>query len=191
MRIGILGGAFDPIHVGHLALAEAVVQTLKLNRLYFVPSFVSPLAAKEKCNAPASLRLEMVRVATCGDKRFYVSDIEIKRKGMSYTIDTIREFRKEFPPPHELFFVAGADWAKSLESWKDADAIFSLCQFTVATRPGYQELDLPKRVKPLRFQALDISSTQIRQMIREGKHVDAWMPKPVLKMIERKHLYQP
>ncbi len=187
MRIGILGGVFDPIHNGHLLLAEAVFKGLLLKRLYFVPSHVSPVTKKEQ--TPSDLRFTMTEAAVRGRKGFYVSDVELKRGGVSYTIDTVREFRKEFPKPHELFLIVGADWAGRLDQWKDIKSILSLCQCVIASRPGFELKDLPKGVQTLLFSPFDVSSTQIREMIRAGEDVSRLVPPEVCRMIQKNRLY--
>ena len=190
MRIGILGGAFDPIHMGHLALAHAAVRELKLDLFFFVPSNQSPLRTPTQASAPSDLRLKMVQESVKGIPHFEVSDIEIKRQGVSYTIDTLKEFRKTYPQPHEIFFIVGGDWGNRLHQWKGIDQIFSLCQFVVAMRPGFEKLDLPKPAKSLQFSPLDISATQLRDMIRSGKSTDQWIPKPALDLIKEHNLYK-
>ncbi len=190
MRIGILGGMFDPIHVGHLALAQAALDQLGLDRLIFIPSFISPVSGKEIQTAPAELRFKMVRASIKGISSYEVSDIELSRKGVSYTVDTLRELRKIYPLPHELFFITGGDWGKRLDQWKEIDAIFSICHFVVAKRPGSESLRLPKQVQFLDFCPFDISSTQIREMIRSNQSADQWVPKPALDIIHQNQLYR-
>ena len=189
MRIGIFGGAFDPIHVGHLALARAAFEKLKLDTIFFVPCHQPPSGPPAKCVAPSNLRFEMVGGAISGIAGFEISDAEVKREGVSYTIDTLREFKKNFSPPNELFFVAGGDWEKDLSRWKDIDEIFSLCHFYIAKRPGYEGRTLPNSVRFLDFEPIDISSTQIRKMIRDGQPVGPWLPKAVLEIIQKHRLY--
>lgn len=191
MRIGIFGGAFDPIHAGHLLLARSVYDHFNLDRFIFVPSFISPLAHGEKQFTPAAHRLEMVQAAIQNEKRsFEVSDVEIERKGVSYTVDTLRHFRKEYPAPHELFFFVGADWAKSISLWKEIDTIFSICRFVIAERPGFDESALPPSVEIFRFNAIHISSSEIRNIVKQGKPAEAWISPAVLDIIQRNHLYQ-
>lgn len=192
MRIGILGGTFDPIHEGHLALARAAVEQLKLDRLIFVPAHQHPFQSKEH-NTVASpeARFEMVKLAVIGELRFEVSDCEIKRKGVSYTVDTLRAFRAQHPRPDELFFVTGGDWGKSLDQWKDIDAIFTLAHFVVAKRPGFDTKNLPKGVELLDFVPLDISSTRVRSRLQKGIPVTALVPVKVLDYIREHQSYRP
>lgn len=117
------------------------------------------------------------------------SDIEIRRGGISYTIDTIREFRKEYPLPHAIYFIAGGDWAKSFDEWQGAKEILKLCCLVVATRPGFGSTNLPPGAQPLSFDALDISSSRIREMIKKKEPVNQWLPKGVFELIVQKGLY--
>lgn len=188
MRIGILGGTFNPIHQGHLALAKAALEKLKLDQLYFVPTYQHPLEQKES-SVSAEHRLEMIRMAIQGEKRFLASDCEIKRKGISYTVDTLKEFRRRFPKPHELFFITGGDWGKHLDQWKDIDTIFSLAHFVVANRPGFDVRSVPKQVEVLDFIPLDISSTQVREELKKNGN-EPMIPRNVLSYIRKHRLYE-
>ena len=190
MRIGILGGTYDPIHVGHLALAQAAHRELRLDLLYFVPSCLSPVVGEEKCAASAHLRFQMVKQTIESFPSFRVSDFELNRGGVSYAVDTIREFRKQYPIPNELFLMVGSDWAGSLEKWKEINTILVLCQVVMATRPGFQTDSIPKSAQLLPFEAIDISSSRIREMVRQGKSVDSWVPKPAHDLIRKHQLYQ-
>ncbi len=189
MRIGILGGTFDPIHEGHLALAEAARDQLKLDRLIFVPAFCHPLESKRSVQADSEARLEMVRLAVRGKPKFEVSDAELRRGGVSYTVDTLRHFRKQYPPPHELFFITGGDWGKNLSQWKDADTIFSLARFVVARRPGFDTSGLRPEIVFLDFVPLDISSSAVREGLKKKKSSTSIVPRPVLDYIRHHGLY--
>ena len=169
LRIGVLGGTFDPIHEGHLALARAAVKQLKLDRLMFVPAFRHPLDRKEnRTVASPEHRFEMTRLAIQGEPKFEVSDCELKRKGISYTVDTLRELRRDFPKPNAIFFVTGGDWGKSLDQWKDIDSIFSLAHFVIAKRPGFDIKNLPSGVEPLDFVPLDANRALLQTRERNS-----------------------
>jgi nicotinate-nucleotide adenylyltransferase len=190
MRIGILGGKFDPIHKGHEALAAAAARELKLDRVMLVPVYQHPLADSSKTMSAAPKdRLEMVRCAIQGNDKLEASDCEIARGGASYTGDTLRELKTKHPND-ELFFITGGDWGQKLEHWKDIDAVFSLATFVVASRPGFDLKSLPKEVRALQFRPLDISSTQIRQNLQQGKTVDQWISQKVLHYIHEHQLYR-
>ncbi|MBI3999310.1 MAG: nicotinate-nucleotide adenylyltransferase [Candidatus Omnitrophica bacterium] len=190
LRIGVLGGTFDPIHEGHLALARAAVKQLKLDRLMFVPAFRHPLHNKEnRTIASPEDRFEMAKLAAKEEPKFKVSDCELKRKGISYTVDTLRELRREFPMPNEIFFITGGDWGKALDQWKDIDTIFSLVHFVVAKRPGFDMKNLPQGVELLNFVPLDISSTEIRNRLRKGQASGSLVSEAVLDYIRKHRLY--
>lgn len=189
MRIGILGGTFDPIHKGHLALAEAAAEQLKLDSLYFIPTYQHPLEQKGS-TTPAEDRLKMVELAIQGKSKFKVSDCEVKRQGVSYTVDTLQQFRDQFPKPNELFFITGGDWGKNLDQWREIDTVFNLAHFVVASRPGFNLQNLPKHVDVLNFVPLDISSTEARDQIKKGTVPKEMIPENVLTYIKQHRLYQ-
>jgi len=189
MRIGILGGTFDPIHEGHLALARAAYKQLTLNHLIFVPSALPPLKDISHIT-PAKHRLEMVKIAIRSEPHFAVSDCEIKRGGVSYTVDTLRFFRSQYKDSDELFFVTGGDWGQGLDRWKEIDVIFQLAQLIVAKRPGYESLNLPPEVKLLDFVPLAVSATEIRKRLASQNKVDvAHLPQRILDYIRQHQLY--
>lgn len=189
MRIGLLGGTFDPIHQGHLALAQSALRQFKLDRLYFIPTYQHPLEQKSSLASPQD-RLEMVKLAIQKEPKFMISDCELKREGISYTADTLRAFHKQFPKPNQLFFITGGDWGKNLDQWKEIDAIFSLAHFVVASRPGFNLKDLPQSVEVLDFVPLDVSSTELRREIKEGKFPERFLPSEVLTYIKKQQLYR-
>lgn len=192
MRIGILGGTFDPIHNGHLELARAACEKLKLDRVIFVPAFRHPFTDKSGTIASPEARLAMVQLAVRGNRKFEVSDCEIRRQGISYSIDTLRMLRERYPKPHELFFLTGGDWGKSLHEWREIETIFSLAHFVVAKRPGFDLKNLPPQVEPLDFVPLDISSSEIRANLRTGNlsSISKWIPEQVLRYVEKQRMYQ-
>ncbi|MCM8792245.1 MAG: nicotinate-nucleotide adenylyltransferase [Candidatus Omnitrophica bacterium] len=188
MRIGILGGTFNPIHLGHLILAEEVGYKLNLDKVIFVPTYLPPHKDTSEI-ASAIDRFKMVKLAIKRNRRFSVSDIEIKRKGRSYTIDTIQEFKKMYPHD-ELYFIIGSDLISYLDSWKDLDRILKLIKFIVATRPGYSLSSLPDYISKLDIRAIDISGFQIREAIKNKKPFRYLLPEAVYKYINKKGLYR-
>lgn len=215
-QIGILGGTFNPVHYGHLAAAEEVRNRLNLDRVLFIPSFIPPHKQDEEVPAAAH-RLEMVRLATLGNPSFEPSDIEIRRGGRSYTIDTIEALRHVFRDA-ELFFITGIDSFLEIRSWNRWEKLLTLCNFVVLSRPGYRFADLLKiefmqsAAKELagldsgdRTQLLvrsdeltvflemiplyDISSTDIRRRIKEGRSIKYLLPEVVETYIIEKKLY--
>ena len=166
-RIGIYGGSFNPIHHGHLALASYAVSELNLDKVYFVPSFLTPLKEK-KTLLPAQKRLSLVRKAIGGFPKFSVSDIELKRKGVSYTVETLRAFKKKLGPNTRLYFLSGADQPKNFFRWKSPEEVLKLCRFVVATRPGTQMNFKDKRFIWMPMPPVDISSSKIRKKLKFG-----------------------
>lgn len=188
MKIAILGGTFNPIHIGHLILAEEVREKLKLDRIIFVPAYLPPHKDNSDI-APANARLAMVKLAIKGNKYFSISDTEIKRNGHSYTIDTLKEFKKIYPED-ELYFVIGSDLLKYLDDWKDLDEIIKMVRFVVATRPGYPLEKIPSHISTIPIRAVDISGFEIRKAIRENKSFRYLVTEAVYKYILKKKLYK-
>jgi nicotinate-nucleotide adenylyltransferase len=187
MKIGILGGTFNPIHIGHLILAEEAREKLGLDRVIFVPAFLPPHKDNSDI-APANDRLGMAKLAIRGNKYFSVSNSEIRRDGRSYTIDTINEFRGRFPAD-ELYFLIGSDLLTYLDAWKDLDEIIKMVKFIVATRPGYPLEKIPAYISTLAIRAVDVSGFQIRRCIREGKSFRYLVPEAVHRYISKRKLY--
>jgi len=188
MRIGILGGTFNPIHIGHLILAEEVREKLKLDKIIFVPAYLPP----HKDNSDIAswrVRLAMVKLAIKGNRYFAVSDSEIKRDGRSYTIDTLKEFKKIYPQD-ELYFIIGSDLLKYLDEWKDLDEIIQMVRFIAATRPGYPLEKIPSHISTIPIRAVDISGFEIRKAIKENKSFRYLVPDVVYKYIIKKKLYK-
>ncbi len=164
MRLGILGGSFDPVHAGHLKLAREAMSELNLSGVVLVPCRLSPLKGRPPVLSGRE-RLERLRRALAGRKGLSVSDCELRRRGPSYTVDTLRYFRRRHPRA-ALYFLAGADTARSLRRWKALPEVLKLCRFVVASRPGYRSGRLPKGALALAFDALPVSSTQLRRRFR-------------------------
>jgi nicotinate-nucleotide adenylyltransferase len=135
MRIGVFGGSFNPIHLGHLRAAEEDREAMALDLVYFVPA-ASPPHKPATEMAPAEHRLQMVRLATSDNPHFQVSDVEIRRGGSSFTIDTVRYFRATLHGPAELFLIMGGDQFNELDTWKEANELTRLCHIVVHTRLG-------------------------------------------------------
>jgi len=188
MKIGILGGTFNPVHIGHLILAEEVREKLGLSKVIFVPAYLPP--HKENSDiAQAKDRLEMVKLAIRTNKFFQASDMEIKRDGRSYTIDTVKEFKKLYPRD-EMYFITGSDLLKYLEEWKDLNEIIQLVKFVVATRPGYPLEKIPSYIKTIGIRAVDVSAFEIRNCIKENKSFRYLVPEAVEAYINKKGIYR-
>lgn len=177
-RVGIFGGSFNPVHLGHLRLAEAALSELGLDKVIFVPSYRTPLKNPKEL-LPAPLRLGCLRQAIGNRKCFAVSDHEIRRKGISYSVDTLGHFRAKFGPGTTLYFLAGADTAKNLSRWKSPDKMIKLCRFTVFSRPGAARLRTRPEILRVTFPALDISSSQIRRRWWAGRSLKDLVPAAV------------
>ena len=177
-RIGIFGGSFNPIHLGHHHLAEYAVAELGLQKVIFVPAYHTPLK-DPKLLLPAPLRLQCLRRAVRSRKHFFVSDHEMRRKGISYTVDTLAHFQRKFGPAATLYFLAGADTARNLSRWKSSDKVIKLCRFTVFSRPGSQKFRVRPGILRVHFPALDISSSEIRRRWWAGKSLKGLVPAAV------------
>jgi nicotinate-nucleotide adenylyltransferase len=188
MRIGILGGTFNPIHIGHLILAEEIREKLELDRVIFVPAFLPPHKENGEI-ARASDRIAMVKLAIKSNPYFSTSDIEIKRGGRSYTIDTVREFKKIYPDD-ELYFITGSDLLKYLDEWKDLENVLQMVKFVVATRPGYPLEKIPSYIKTVSIRAVDVSAFEIRECIKQGKSFRYLVPEAVFNYINKNKLYK-
>ena len=174
-RIGIFGGSFNPVHRGHLKLAECALSELNLDRVIFVPSYRTPLKAGRDF-LPSALRLRLLKAAVKKHPRFSVSDCEMRRRGASFTVDTLRYFKKKFGPRCTLYFLAGADTLADLPHWKSLEEIFRLCRFVVFTRPGIKVQKVPPTVLWVPFDAPDISASGLRRRLRENRRAEALLP---------------
>jgi nicotinate-nucleotide adenylyltransferase len=190
VKIGVFGGTFDPPHVGHLMVAQDVVEALALDRLLFVPSAVPPHRDDAE-TAPARLRLEMTRAAVGGETRFRASAIEFEREGPSYTVDTLRELARE-QPDAELHFLMGADQFARFDTWKEPAEVARLARLVVMEREGGAPASAPVADVPfdvVRVLRVDLSSTDIRARVREGRSIRHRVPDAVRRIIEDHGLY--
>lgn len=195
MKIGILGGTFNPVHIGHLILAEEAREKLELDKIIFMPTALPP--HKDNFNiAPAQDRLKMLKLAVKGNKFFAVSDIEIKRGGKSYTIDTVRELKKN-NLLDSYYFIIGSDLLTYFDGWKDVDQIAKAVTFVVATRPGYPLEDIGTYaamqqvgVKTLAIRAVDISGFEVRAQVKKNKSFRYLVPDKVFAYINKRKLYK-
>lgn len=188
MKIGIVGGTFNPVHIGHLILAEEVREKLQLDQVIFVPTYLPPHKDIDDV-APSEDRYKMIKLAIKTNKYFSVSDIEIKRDGKSYTIDTVKEFRKIYPRD-ELYFITGSDLLKYLDEWKDLKEIIQMVRFVVATRPGYPLEKIPSYISTIAIRAVDVSAFEIREAIKENKSFRYLVPDVVFNYINKKGIYR-
>lgn len=196
-RLGIMGGTFNPIHLGHLMIAEEARQTFHLDKVLFIPSYMTP--NKHIAGATAEQRLAMVRLATADNPHFAVSDMEIRRKGRSYTLDTLQFLKNLYGPSYILYFISGTDTIQDLPNWHEPEKILSLCQFVGATRPdGSQSIgrvidhfgSLGKNILKLTVPTMEISSTELRHRIANGQSVRYMIPSVVMEYIRKNGVYQ-
>ncbi len=186
--VGLLGGTFDPPHLGHLILAQAACESLNLERVVFIPALIQP-HKQDRPVTPANLRLEMLRLAVNGDPRFAVSEMEIARGGVSYTIDTIRGMELEYPES-DLYLIIGADNVADIDTWKDPEEIFTRCRVAAANRKGYRLTGrFADRIRMFDIPEIDISSSEIRNRLKIGRSIRYLVPAPVEEFIKARGLY--
>ena len=199
IKYGIMGGTFDPIHIGHLVLAEEVRNKLNLDKIIFIPSGNPP--HKNSKNVTKSIhRYEMTLLATISNPNFEISSVEIDKTGKTYTVDTIKDLRQKCKTNAEFYFITGADSILDLPNWKNVNELLHLCKFVAATRPGFKLKKMEEKIKELEelhnkniytiiVTALQISSTDIRNRIREGNSVKYLLPETVEDYIYKNKLY--
>ena len=191
-KIGILGGTFDPIHLGHLVLAEQVKEKLKLDQVVFIPCLRSPHKTRQKLS-PAKDRYRMTQLAVEGNSSFAVSDIELKRKGLSYTVDTLTDLKNLYPNS-KIYFLTGSDVLKEFAAWKHPEQIYRLAKVVIAIRPGFDEFDrrnrFAKKSIVVPITGIDVSSSEIRQRVKKGRSIKSLVPPSVDDFIKRKKLYR-
>lgn len=195
-RLGIMGGTFDPIHIGHLACAEQAREAYGLSAVVFVPAG-NPVFKRDRGVTPAADRLEMCRLAVASNPAFDVSALEVERGGDTYTVDTLRELRAFYPGNVELFFITGADAVAKISRWHESEEVARLARFIAVTRPGYdlsevrRELDEgPFTVDFLEATALSVSSSDLRRRVCAGKSIRYLTMSGVLDYIESHGLYR-
>ena len=199
MRVGIYGGTFSPVHNGHVAAAKAFMEQMWLDILYVIPTGVTPHKVMQG-DVSARDRLEMCRLAFADVEGVIVSDLEMKREGKSYTVDTLREM---YDPAGRLFFLMGTDMLLTLDQWREPEEIFRLCYPVYIRRESDTTLDdrivekimsyhqrfgkmVPRIVAP----AIELSSSDVRAALAAGESVDGMVPPAVARYMEENHLYR-
>jgi nicotinate-nucleotide adenylyltransferase len=209
-RIGLFGGTFDPIHLGHLRSAQEVKEAFALSQVIFILA-ATPPHKLDRPIIPTRHRWNMVKRAIAGNPCFALSDVEIRREGASYSIETISSYRRNLKEGERLFFIVGADAFLEIETWKEYPRLFTVCDFIVISRPNFDPLQAPvlqsegfKKADPgdrfvhpsghflylLGVTPIGISSTDIRRTVREGRSLNYLVPKEVEKYIAREGLYR-
>jgi nicotinate-nucleotide adenylyltransferase len=193
VKVGILGGSFDPVHLGHLVIGQETAELLGLEVVYLVPCRVPPHKPDRRLAATRH-RMRMLVEAVKDNPRFAVSEIELKRRGPSYSVDTLHAFRQLLGAPAELYLIVGMDSLAQIESWHRPDDIFRLARVVAAGRPGYRQESAPTefRDRALRVDVTltDISSSRIRRFVREGRSIRYLVPREVAAYIHKERLYR-
>ncbi|RKY37588.1 MAG: nicotinic acid mononucleotide adenylyltransferase [Candidatus Omnitrophota bacterium] len=191
-KIGILGGTFDPVHIGHLILADTARQALGLNKVLFIPALKPPHKNSLQLTS-ASLRTQMLEQAIAANPFFSFSKIEIEKKGISYSVETLWDLKKIHPRTN-FYFIAGSDVLPKLNTWKQIDKIFRLCKFVIAVRPSFTQCSFYKKLykKLIFLQGIypDISSSLIRRLVRSNKSIMYLVPSSVSQFINQHSLYK-
>jgi nicotinate-nucleotide adenylyltransferase len=213
MKWGLLGGTFDPIHMGHLRCSEEILELFDLDRIILIPASKQPLKAKQSVT-PFVHRKEMVRLAIEGNASLSLSETESEREGKSYSVDTVSHFLEITPERPDLYFIVGQDAFQEIQLWKDWKRLLSLCNFVIMTRPGYETKGLSDVLPPdfssqfryntkidgyegpggyciffRRLTFLDISSTDIRERVKRGASIGYLVPDAVDDYIKKHSLY--
>lgn len=198
MNIGILGGTFDPPHNGHLVLAEAALRQLQLAQVVFMPAKQPPHKLDDPIS-PLGTRVAMLELALRGKTAFVISLLEAERPGPSYTVDTLREMRRDLPAQTQIFFIMGLDSLQNLPTWHQPQEIVKLCKLAVLKRPGYfadldvLEQEIPGVKRAVHFVSapeIGISASDIRARAARGGPLDGLVPRAVAAYIDQHHLYR-
>ena len=192
MKIGFLGGSFDPVHFGHLCAAQDAFEQYGLDRLYLVPAAQAPLKPQD-VQSSAEDRLALLQLAVEWDKRFEVIDYELRKGGVSYTIDSVRHFRQRFPDD-QLYWIIGGDQLPKMHLWKDVEELARLIEFIFLERPGHPIRAHPE-IRGLRLHRCDghlmsISSTELRDRVKRSLSLDYFVPHKVIVYIQEHGLYR-
>ena len=201
MKLGIYGGSFDPVHLGHLLVAQAAVEELGLDKLFFIPAAQSPFKPDSQ-PAPASARLQLLRLALAGKTHYEIDEQEIRRGGVSYTVDTLRDYAKKFPGA-KLFYLIGTDHVAKLNEWREPNELARLAEFVAIPRPvrssgfsrseppegGTPNFPSPFRGRSLKGFPLAVSSQEIRARVKAGSPIEPLVPPIVAEAIRNNRLY--
>ena len=193
MKTCLFGGTFDPPHFGHLIVAQTIFEAEHFDRIVFVPAHTPPHKIDKKIS-PVDARIRMLKIATKDNPNFIISDNEIKRGGVSYSIDTILSYKEETKiETNDLFYLIGSDSLKQFQTWKEPKKILKECKLIVAIRPGFRPSDIPNwilaRIQFANIPRIEISSTQIRQRWLENKTIRYMVTQPVWQFINKNKIY--
>lgn len=198
-RLGILGGTFDPIHRGHLVVAEQCLTQLGLSEVWFVP-VGDPPHKRDRTISPAADRVAMVELAIAGNPRFRLSRVDVDRPGASYSVDTVRQIRAQVGAAAELFFIIGQDSLLDLPRWRDPLRLLELCQIVAVNRPGYPRVDLDRlgpaiaaardRITFVEIPPFDVAASEVRRRVAAGCPISSLVPESVQHYLEERGLYR-
>jgi len=199
LKLGILGGTFNPIHYGHLLMAERAKEALGISKIVFMPTG-NPPHKDTKTVATADDRLKMVELAVGNDENFIISKLEINREGKTYTVDTLKELKAEYGEDTEILFIIGADVLMDLPKWRSAGEVANLCKFAAIQRAGYNKEEFNRQakylydefgadIKEVEMPIVEISSTDIRTRLSENLSIKFMLPDNVIDYIRDKELY--
>ena len=186
-RVGLFGGSFNPVHLGHLLAAQAAKEELGLERVFFIPAAVSPFKPDREL-APGTVRLQLLRLALAGRSYAEVDDQEIQRGGISYSIDTVRSYAARFGGA-ALFYLVGADQAPLLPKWREAEELARLVEIAIIPRRGASSAPPPFRSVVLRGIPFEVSASEIRTRVQAGLAIDLLTPASVVQAIRNNRLY--
>jgi len=199
MKTGILGGTFDPVHLGHLAIAEEVRVTQGLSKVIIIPAGHPAIKPKDEVT-PAEHRLQMLRLAVENSPDLQVSEMEIERPGPSYTVDTIAQLRNSSGEDNDLYFIVGWDSLLQMPEWREPKRIIEMCRLIAVPRPGYRRPDIKEledqipgitqRTLMLEKPLIDINASVIRKMVAGGESIERFVPGPVIEYIKKYKLYR-
>lgn len=195
MKTGILGGTFDPPHIGHLSIAEAAIEHLGLDEVLFVPAHRSPFK-RHRRQTPAPQRLEMLELLLAGNPRLAVCDIEIQRGGVSYTVETLTDL--SFARPADYWLLMGSDCLSSFRQWKNPEKIVRLARLAVALRDFHSKeellallpVEIAEKVDFVPMKPVEISSTELRERAAQGLSLLPWVTPPIQRYIQENRLYR-
>ncbi len=198
MKLGIMGGTFDPVHYGHIGAAKEVCLALSLDYVLFIPAG-DPVYKRHYQVTAADVRYQMLKEAIAPEETFLISDMEIRRQGATYAVDTLKELHRMYPENTEFYYIIGADVVAELNTWKSYEEDFRLCTFAAVCRPGYskEQFDaavakmtgLGAKIVPVDIVQRDISSREIRQKVTKGDSVADLVPESVQRRILQEGLY--
>lgn len=187
-KVGLFGGTFDPVHITHLIAAQQALQSVSLDEIWFVPSSVPP--HKAKAHTSGEHRLNMLQQAIRSREEFRTCDVELKREGPSYTVDTVRQLVAAYPR-HTFYFIVGGDMVATLHQWNEIDILAEKVTFIGLARPGYAfAKTTPYPVLQVEMPQMDVSSSMIRQWVQEGRTIRYLVPDAVYDYIKENRLYE-